>query len=257
MANIRKAILTGAALAASLVFVAGCQKDGATSSGPSSAPGVNASQELGAAATKLNSTSYKFTINAADTTFNGAADPAAKAMKMSLAASGQGISMNVELLVVSPDLYVKISGLPLPGLDTGKWLHLDSSKITSMDSLGLGDPSDPTSTQQLAKMLVTVEKTGDHAYKGTLDLTKGSALGVGKGDLGKLGDKAKSVPFEATTDDQGRLTSLKITVPAIGSEKETVVSITFSDFGAPVNATKPAASEVQEAPEQIYQFFTS
>ncbi|HET6211728.1 MAG TPA: hypothetical protein VFE14_02515 [Micromonosporaceae bacterium] len=249
---VRKALVATVALATSLLFVAGCQKDSTTpSAGPSAA--VKPVDELIAAAAKLNTASYKYDMKAGEAAIKGAVDPATKSVKLSLTATTQGVSLNIDVLAIGTDFYAKIAGLPLPGLDSSKWLHLDGTKVKSLESLGVSNLSDPTSAEQLGKQFVTVERNGDRGYKGTLDLTKGVSMGADKDAIAKLGDKAKAVPFEATVDSQGRLATLKFTVPAVGSDKETTVDVTYSDFGASVDLAKPAAADVVEAPASIYQ----
>jgi hypothetical protein len=65
------------------------------------------------------------------------------------------------------------------------------------------------------------------------------------------------VPFEAAVNDKGNLTSLKVKQPAAGSDKAAEFSATYSDFGAPVAATPPAASAVIDAPEIVYSLLNS
>ena len=68
-----------------------------------------------------------------------------------------------------------------------------------------------------------------------------------------LGDSAKAVPFEATLDGQGRLSTLDTTMKVNGTDVSS--HTTFSDYGTKVTATRPAASEVGEAPESFYRIF--
>jgi len=70
--------------------------------------------------------------------------------------------------------------------------------------------------------------------------------------LKNAGDKAKSIPFTATLDDQGRLTDLNVNGssidPALGIE------ITVSDYGSATGISKPDSSQVVEAPDSVLQF---
>ena len=73
--------------------------------------------------------------------------------------------------------------------------------------------------------------------------------------LEALGTKAAALPFTATVDDQGRLASLKVSVPAAGEVKAYQASITMSKYGATTAQATPAAAEVVDAPAQAYDFF--
>lgn len=254
--KIRKGVVVGAALLASLAFVAGCQGSKSPSSSGTSttttAPAKPASEELIDAVKKVNSTNYSFSMKVAETTMTGAADPAKKAMKMKMQVSAQGANLTIDVVAVGTDYYLKMAGMPIPGVDASKYMHLDATKVTSLKNFGIEDLNDPTNTAELTRQFVNVEKTGEGKFKGTMDLTKATAL---DDDIKALGDKAKAVPFEATVDSQGRLTTLKFTVPAGTSTPEMPMEMTYSDFGGSVTVAKPAASEVVEAPASIYAMF--
>jgi hypothetical protein len=227
---------------------------------PSPSKSVSPTEAFTSAASLLRGTPYKFSAKGGDgNTYEGSDDPLAgiAITKMS-GPLDAGVNATLDAQLTPNDYYVKITGLPVPGLDTSKWIHLDPTKVKVLDLISFGGPTDPTGLQSLVKALGTVERTGDKQFKGTFDFTKGTWGGVvGADAVTGLGDKAKSVPFEATTDDKGRLTTLKVTVPAYGSTKEDVTTITYSDFGTPVKLTPPAAAEVIEAPEAVYTLINS
>lgn len=254
--RIRKGAVAAAALLASLAFVAGCQGDKSTPSGgtntTTTAPAKSASEELTDAVKKLSTDSYSFNMKVGPTTMTGAADPANKAMKMNMKVTEGSAKLTIDVVAVGTDYYLKMAGLPLPGIDGSKYMHLDATKLKSLKSFGIEDLNDPTNTAQLARQFVNVEKTGEGKFKGTMDLTKS---GNNTDAIKELGDKAKSVPFEATVDAQGRLTTLKLTLPAGGSTPEMPMEMTYSDFGAKTTVAKPAASEVVEAPASVYNMF--
>lgn len=257
--KISKGAVVGVALLASLAFVAGCKGSGGgdtTSPGgttASSAPAKPAADELKDAVTKLSTTSSTFVMETGPAKINGASDPANKAVKMNVNASEGSQSVSIDIVAVGTDYYLKLSGLPIPGIEAGKYMHLDGTKVKSLAQFGVENLSDPTNTAQLAKQFDTVEKTGEGKYKGTMDISK--SPGVDQDTLKNLGDKAKAIPFEATVDSEGRLTSLSFTVPATSSTPALPSKVTYKDFGSATKVEKPAASEVVEAPASIYGMF--
>ena len=102
---------------------------------------------------------------------------------------------------------------------------------------------DPTDTVKSLEAATDVTWAGDDKLTGTIDLDKaGKQLGLGAKDVTKLTEKA--IPFEARLDDQGRLVSYALTIPAVGSQQPTKMNITYSDFGLPVDVKAPPASEI-------------
>ena len=244
---------------ASLAFVAGCGDDkGDTSGGstpsasPSPSKSVSATDRFAEAAELVRGTPYKFNVKGGGVTYEGSSNPLAGIVIGKLTAQ-----ITVEGQLSPSEYLLKFSGLPLPGFDGSKWFKVDPEKLTSPDAVALGDHTDPTGLQSLADAVGTVESTDGKQFKGTFDFTKATWGPVDDDAVKALGDKAKAVPFEATADDQGHLTSLKITVPAFGSEKEQVYTSTYSDFGTQVQPASPSAADVIEAPDALYTLLNS
>jgi hypothetical protein len=213
------------ALAGCAVLAAGC--GGSHTTGKATSPGIgpadNSATVLVAAAEPLHATSYRFTTTAG----------------------------SASVLVVGGEFYVKYpKGMPgADKLGDGRWLHLDASKV-SLGKIGVQDPADPAGASGYLKSAASVQKVGDRHYKGTLDLTKS---GFSPKIVESLGDSAKAVPFDATLDDKGRLATMDTTLKINGTDVTT--HTTLSDYGTKVTATRPAASEVVEAPESFYRIF--
>jgi hypothetical protein len=72
--------------------------------------------------------------------------------------------------------------------------------------------------------------------------------------VGKLGDKAKTIPFTATVDGQGRLTKLSLEMPAAGDTPPHKVEVKFTDYGSATAVQKPPAGQTQDAPATAYEF---
>jgi hypothetical protein len=267
----RRLAVTSVAVLAAVGFAAGCKGstgDGtqagasaaatgaSASSSPSSASSPAGKDALLAAAGKFDQSSYHYTLTTSGLTGSGASDPATKSMRMSMSGTQAGTAVKIDMVKTGADVYVKLDAGQLTtqlGISPDKWMHIDASSLGAGSGLlnlpGGGDPSD---VNGLLGGVVTAQTTDGRNFTGTLDLTKATGSSTPSSDaLSKAGDKAKAVPFTATLDDQGRLASLK--VDGSGIEDGLTVSMTFSDYGAPVDITRPAASSVVEAPAAISQ----
>jgi hypothetical protein len=251
-------LATGALLAAgcSSGDDSGSPKGGGGTTTESSAPtaaessaAAAATSDLNAAVQELTKTSYKYSMKAGDASGTGTVDPALKQSSMTIAVA----EFKTEVLIIEPDLYARISGLPLPGVDAKKWLRIDRTKIKSFTALGIRDVNDPTGVNTLAKSIATIQKTGDRSYKGTLDLSKGSdAFGLDDAAVRQLAEKARAIPFEATVNDAGKLATWKMTIPAYGAEKETSFELAYSEQGGKFPVARPASGETANPPQTVY-----
>ncbi|WP_432968576.1 hypothetical protein [Dactylosporangium sp. CA-233914] len=261
-----RAALLAVVLSGALTVTAACgdKKDNESSAPASGAstsvqvsPSADAKTELADAFKKVSGVPLAYTATTETGTVSsakltGSSDPANKANSGKMTITAQSQNIDAEVIVVGTDLYLKM-GLPLPGVDPKKWMYIDGSK-TSLSKLGL-NPDDPANIKGINDALVTVEKTGAGAYKGTLDLTKRNLPASSAALIQQMGAAAKSVPFEASVGADGYLTSMKMTMPAAGQVPATSSVSTFSDFGKPVTITKPAAAEVQPAPAALLAQF--
>ncbi|NMO50619.1 hypothetical protein HH310_05350 [Actinoplanes sp. TBRC 11911] len=237
-----------ATLAAAAMTVAGCDTSASSSSAPASSASPSASaaepaavQALSAAAAKLGETSFKVSATSgSDFTLNGAVDPAQGVGTVDLTATGPNASLNVKTLLIGQDLYVQVPGVT----KAGTWTHLDVSRLPAGANVGLRPGQvDPVDTANLLSSATDVHSTGPDAYAGTLDLSKAAGLGVST-------TQPQNVPFTVNLDDQGRLSTMTIT-PASTAP----IEVRYSDYGSPVTASRPAASEITEAPDSLYSSF--
>jgi hypothetical protein len=70
-----------------------------------------------------------------------------------------------------------------------------------------------------------------------------------------LGDAARSAPWQARFDSQGRLVWLSVSVPAAAERPAVASETSYSAFGEPVTVDRPPARETVEAPESLYKLF--
>jgi hypothetical protein len=261
----RQLAATGLGLVATLTFaVAGCT--GAADSptvAPSASPGASetpspgtaeAAAELSQAAAKLAADSFAMTTTfGPNGSVTGVMDPPNKLGKTTFKNTIQNTDVVIDSLLVGEDIYVKIAGLT-GDLGT-KWLHIDVQRLSADSNLGFTPGEfDPASSERLLKTAAEVRQVGDRDFVGTLDLTKATGIAtIGDKVAVNLGDDAKNVPFEASTDEQGRLVLLKISLPAATGSPQRTIETRYSDFGTAVVVQRPPASDVIEAPDLVYK----
>jgi hypothetical protein len=257
--------LTVVTTVAAVLLAAGCTSDdepgsGSQAGGPAgtksspptaaeSSAAAAATSDLNAAVQELTRTSYRYTMKAGDASSNGTVDPAVKQSTMTVSV----VEFKTEVLIIDPELYVRIRGLGLPGLDENKWLKIDRTRIKSFAALGIHDINDPTGVNTLAKTIATIQKTGARSYKGTLDLTKGSdAFGLDDAAIRALAEKARAIPFEATVNEGNKLATWKMTIPAHGAEKETTFDLAYTEHGGSFPVARPPANQTANPPQTVY-----
>jgi hypothetical protein len=190
----------------------------------------------------------------------GKADPAAKAAAVSIAASSSGVNAKMAFVSLGSDNWTQVDfGSALDqqaGIDPTKWMHVDTSKVTKADALPLYPASpDLLGFSSITDALLTVQRVDATHYSGTIDLT--AAKGPAEPDsatLSNVGAKAKSVPFTATLDGNGRPSEFK--TDGSGIDPGLSLDITFSDYGATQNISKPTGTIV-DAPSTLYDIFNS
>jgi hypothetical protein len=146
----------------------------------------------------------------------------------------------------------------VPGITkAGTWTHLDVSRLPAGANVGLRPGQiDPVNTANLLSSTTDVHSTGANSYAGTLDLSKAVGLaGISQVTVDSYGTSAQNVPFTAGLDDQGRLSVLTINPPAVNGAQAQPIEALYTDYGTPVDAQRPAASEITEAPDSLYSSF--
>jgi hypothetical protein len=235
------------------IGLTGCARtsDGPPAAAARSAASADPATELAAAAGKLTEQSMKVTMElTGGVTMTGVADPKTDRAQLEMTiGTGTGTAGTAQIRKIGKDMWMKFSGSvgALDGLGKGKWMHLDISTLGDGDAFGISG-SDPAAAAKMIKAASNVQRTGDHRYSGVLDLTK--AQTVDSKVVGSLGEKAKAVPFTATTDDQGRIIEMTVDLSGVGPATG-VLKTTYSDFGTPVSVTAPPASDVRELPSQL------
>lgn len=212
----------------------------------SSAP-ADPAAELGAAAGKLADTSVQVDLTAVGgIAITGRVDAGSQQAEMT---TDMGSAGKMVMRQLGTDLYVLTRGEigTAVGAPAGKWMRIDMTKVPESSALNVKN-NDPRSTAKMISASSEVEKTGGNSFAGKVDLTKSTTMNPTA--LKTLGAKAKSVPFTAKTDAEGRLTELTIDLDAIATGAGKMVA-KYSGFGAPVEVATPPAAEVVEMPEKF------
>lgn len=266
-------------LAATLLVpgLTACKQPGAESTGSAASPSASVSasastagdpkQALLDSTKEISNGNYRFTIASGQSTSEGMVNQASHSasLKTALGQPGSDLAMTLDVIYVAPETWAKVNfngnatqTLPaLKQLATGKYLHLDPTKAKNIKDPRLDFTKvDPAGSKALAEAVTDVKRTGDGAYAGTIDLSKATEGQLADQTLiATLGAQAKTLPFQAQVDPQGRLSKLTIQVPATAQTKAQELTVSYSDYGSTSPAQKPLASETQEAPAELYQLF--
>ncbi|WP_243709641.1 hypothetical protein [Micromonospora sp. 15K316] len=218
-------------------------------------------EALVASTKELEKGNFTFTLAGDGVTGEGLVHKPSNSAQMTMKIDdGSGSTMGLDMVYIESESWVKVDLGELADMIPGaaamkdKYQHLDKSKIQDGAlSLDLTKP-DPGDSATMIKAITEVQKTGEGAYSGKLDasgVTDSDALDQ---DLIKaLGAQAKSLPFTAKLDAQGRLSELVLSIPAAGETKAHEIKVAYADYGTATAAEKPAADKVVEASEQTYE----
>lgn len=204
---------------------------------------------------------YRFTIGGggACARADGVFDGAGEAFRMTISMDGPqpGSSVTMGLVLLGEDAWIRIGLEPAEvaerlGLPDG-WVAFDPERLESFRIGGTGGGSDPAGAGDLLENAVGVTRAGNRKYSGTLDLTGvEDPMMLTTEQITALGDAARSVPFTASVDAEGRLTTLTTQVPG------GTCRIAFADYGKAVTPSAPAAKDrSEEGEDKIYEILNS
>ncbi|WP_433390017.1 hypothetical protein [Micromonospora sp. KLBMP9576] len=276
-----------AGLVAAALFTPGlaaCNADGTPTAGSSASPSVSASgtpaasgsaapaagdakQALLASTREISNGNFRFTMSGVGSTAEGRVhEPTQSAeIRATIGKPTDDLFMKLDVVHYKPDSWVKLelggtTAKSVPGvqkLNLGKYQHLDQTRIKGNRNLGFDfEKVDPAGSEVLTQGITEVRQTGEGAYAGTIDVSKAAEAGsLDPTIITALGAQAKSVPFTAKLDPQGRLSEMVLQIPAVAQAKAQEIRITYSDYGTATAAQKPTADQVVEAPAELYNLF--
>jgi len=263
----RRCAIGGLALLATLsLTVAGCAQRPRAADRTESSPTPASPKDvlLSTSLSELRTTTHKYTMKDVDSTQEGVVDPKARKASLTLHYTNvaRGNEATLTLLSIQDDAWMKVD-LRLLGGKTDvpalpkQWMRLDKTKLQNSHEFQL-DNVEPVGAGEVFEAIVTAEAAGERRYRGTVDLNRATdSKLVDYEHVRAMGDKATSVPFEATVDEKNRLVSLKLDAPAAGTFKATTWQVTYLDYGVAASLDPPAANEVVPAPPVVYELFNS
>ncbi|MFI5907337.1 hypothetical protein [Dactylosporangium sp. NPDC051541] len=245
-------------LLAALVL-AGCGggpgADGSTSAAASAPPAGK--EALAGAVKALQGTTYGYTMKIDNGTVTGAVDPAGK-RQARLDSVASGVKFSLEGIVLGGGERYFRTSIPAAGVNAKKWYRFDRTKVNHTEIIGLFETADPTSSQDFAARVGEAHLGDGGKITGTYDLTRGGDLGLAdRADLAALGARAKAAPFVVTLDAQGRLASVKVTVPSYAGAAERALTVDYRDMGQPVQLTVPKTAEIAPANAAVYNLLNN
>ena len=205
---------------------------------------------------------YRFDLKGNVTPISGVLDATKKSMQVAVSQSepDAGFTLTITSLVVDKQSWMKIAFKPatLPGLPKipKKWLLIDPAKAKGSDSIPVqyGDETDPGNVADIVRNGTGITEPTPGHFAGTTDLTGlAEAEIVDQATLTALGERAKTVPFEAVVDATGHVTSATLKVPAAGKAKAVTYRVTYSGYGVTKSPVVPAAGEQQKATATVYE----
>ncbi|MFI5912223.1 hypothetical protein [Dactylosporangium sp. NPDC051541] len=253
--------------ALTLGALAGCEasvttapaKAKAMASPTPSKPPLPPKEALTEAGKALDTTAYNFALKQGDMTGGGRVDPKTHAAVLDMGGdvdlgTGSTTHMSLAYTVVKPDLWLKADFGDMLNkeyeLQPGGWLHIDRTKITETAHPVDEDGDPEIGVTELLTGLVEVTRPDKTHFTGTIDVTDvGGIMAPSDGTLKNAGAKAKSLPFTAMVDEQGRLTTFAIDGAAVDPDLST--QLTFTGFGSVLPVTAPTSAT--EATPKVYE----
>lgn len=271
MNNHRLAAGTLGALAAVVLGASACATSGSPTAGGSGGPSLSAAPSVsvapsatGAAADAvrastavLRTTSYTYTLTSAGMHGQGATDPNAQTGTMSIGGTVQGTALTASVVKIASQVWMKVDlgGQNGSGGIPTKWMHVDTTRLGNGSALGVDIAgADPADSSKLFDGMVSAQQVDATHYNVVIDLTRASGAAVDPNAVGALGQRARAVPATVTVDGQGRLSELSLDLSTLDRSLSSL-DIKYGNFGTPVSATQPPASDTVEAPDAVYNLF--
>ncbi|GAA1839763.1 hypothetical protein [Asanoa iriomotensis] len=243
--------------AAVLLALAGCGQVTEAGGAPAAATTAPAdpTEQVNAAARKLEGSSFKFSIESAGVKAEGVRHKPSESTQLKMTGEAEGQEFTIELIQIDADMWMKMDlGLD-PGDDEtlqgladafGKWNHISKEEAESSVG-GLAKAGADAMGTEMVKGASNLKETAPGTFTGTIDMTSNSDLDLTDDEtLKALGDKAKAVPITITIDGEQRLSSLVMEIPAAGAAKAQTATIKFFDFENVEQPKAPPADQVNE-----------
>jgi hypothetical protein len=259
----------GVALVVCALLTTGCDQLIAEEPVPSMTPRLTTPKDELLVSAPTTYSRYSFTVTGLEggespTDFTGRVDAPSKAyeLRTRFRDAELGLTISVSYRIIAQRFWLKVvfrsteELIGLPELPE-KWMLIDPAKVKddiTPVSFDL-DSEDVAGVKYLFQAVETATKVADGRYAGTLDLNRASAASITEQKTrDALGARAKSVPFLATLDAEGRVTDVAVSVPPVGSAKSLTPKMRFREYDTAPAITAPAKSEIAETPAAAYEY---
>ena len=205
---------------------------------------------------------YHYSIKSTDVTGNGVIDASDKIAEFTLPPqhfTNPSYTETTTFLLTKDKSWLKVKDTPAsPDGLPRKWMSFDPKKLTYVD--GTPEVYSPESAPRYAVLVFEnsddLSRTSPGHFRGTVSLGRTeSGDFLTAAHLKALGNKADSVPITAVLDDQGRLTTTTMQIPAAGKFKADTFVITYDHYGTAAVPELPTAAEQTKAPSELYRLF--
>jgi hypothetical protein len=251
------------AAVAALLILAGCGQVTETEQPPAPTPAETLRKGVPTTAADI----FHYAISDGSKAASGIVDTANKTLTTDFNEKipDAGFTLTMRFLVVGDDSWAKISfgsapaGLGLPKLPK-KWMKLDTKKLgaEAEKDLTYADQTDPGYIGTLVAAAAGLTEKSPGRFSGTVDLTQATeAEIVDTATLTALGEKAKTVPFEASLDAKGRISTATVKVPAAGKVKAMTYEVSYDQYGSAEGVPAPTGSAQVAAPKAAYDLLNS
>lgn len=232
-------------LATVLIGLAGCGGSGEPDGGPTtpatSASAVGAEEAFGAAAEALTTQPLQFKMEMRGLfSINGWMDVTARTAEIMGSMPIGGKATGIHMVGTADDVWLKIGSEA-----SAKWMHATAAQVAG-STFDFTAPDNPGGVLGLVNAVNKVESAGTGRYQGTLDMTTSPTYDPST--AGALADKLRAVPFQATVDAEGRLSTFRVDMT--GFQANMVMTASYT-YGAPVVVKAPPAAEVIEMPAAL------
>ncbi|GAA1359775.1 hypothetical protein [Catellatospora chokoriensis] len=238
----RRAAGVVTALATVLIGLAGCGGSGEPAAPATSAPALAAEEVFATAAEALTTQPLQFKMEMRGLfSINGWMDVTARTAEVMGSMPIDGKSTAVHMLGTADDVWLKIDA----DSPSEKWMHATAAQLAGT-TFDFTAPDNPGGVLGLVNAVNKVESAGTRRYQGTVDMTTSPTYDPAT--AGALADKLSAVPFQATVDEQGRLSTFRVDLTGLTPNLVMTASYTY---GVPVVVKAPPAAEVIEMPATI------
>jgi hypothetical protein len=195
---------------------------------------------------------FAFRVTDGEVTLSGVMDAAHDAASVSFAVPMEpaGRTMMLRLRTVDDLIWFKAGPGRVGGLPAG-WVVVDTDRLddalTAQATVRVAGP-----VGDLLSGVTRVWQTSSVSFAGVLDLTLAEDdVLLDAAEVAALGKAASAVRFTATVDDEGRLSTVVLTVPAPADGEALRIEVTYSGYGTTRPLLAPAART--EAPDRVYR----